>query len=163
MQSDELCIGSRKEQLDTPILMIDLDVMESNIAGMAEYIKGVDAELRPHAKTHKTPMLAHKQIEAGAIGVTCAKVGEAEVMVAAGIKDILIANEIVPHQKIARLVNLAKHADMIDPMNDYQRAGFNPMSIPYVDNGLAIVNKDNADDFYWDKYLKRRGTKGINE
>jgi len=121
MQADDLSIGSLKEQLDTPILLIDLDVMESNIARMADYFRGVDAELRPHAKTHKTPILTHKQIEAGAIGVTCAKLGEAEVMVAAGIKDVLIANEIVPHQKIARLVNLAKHADMMvavdDPIN----------------------------------------------
>jgi len=58
---------------------------------------------------------------------------------------------------------LAKHSDMIDPMNDYKREGFNPMQIPYADNGLALVSKDNADDFYWDKYLKRRGTKGIKE
>ena len=58
---------------------------------------------------------------------------------------------------------LAKHSDMIDPMNDYKRMGYNPMQIPYADNGLALVTKDNADDFYWDKYLKRRGTKGIKE
>ena len=58
---------------------------------------------------------------------------------------------------------LAKHSDMIDPMNDYKREGFNPMQIPYADNGLSLVSKNNADDFYWDKYLKRRGTKGIKE
>jgi ribose transport system substrate-binding protein len=58
---------------------------------------------------------------------------------------------------------LAKHSDMIDPMNDYKREGFNPMQVPYADNGLSLVSKDNADDFYWDKYLKRRGTKGIKE
>ena len=58
---------------------------------------------------------------------------------------------------------LAKHSDLIDPMNDYKRMGYNPMQIPYCDNGLALVTKDNADDFYWDKYLKRRGTKGIKE
>jgi ribose transport system substrate-binding protein len=61
------------------------------------------------------------------------------------------------------LLFLAKHSDMIDPMNDYKRMGYNPMQIPYCDNGLALVTKDNADDFYWDKYLKRRGTKGIKE
>jgi len=61
------------------------------------------------------------------------------------------------------LLYLAKHSDMIDPMNDYKREGFNPMQIPYADNGLSLVSKDNADDFYWDKYLKRRGTKGIKE
>ena len=58
---------------------------------------------------------------------------------------------------------LAAHPEMIDPMNDHKRAGYNPMQIPYCDNGLALVTKENADDFYWDKYLKRRGTKGINE
>ena len=118
MQADELSIGSLKEQLDTPVLLIDLDVMESNVARMAHYFQGVDAELRPHTKTHKTPILAHKQIEAGAIGITCAKLGEAEVMVAAGIRDVLIANEIVPHQKITRLVNLARHADMMVAVDD---------------------------------------------
>jgi ribose transport system substrate-binding protein len=58
---------------------------------------------------------------------------------------------------------LAKHSDLIDPMNDYKRMGYNPMQIPYADNGLSLVTKENADDFYWDKYLKRRGTKGIKE
>ena len=58
---------------------------------------------------------------------------------------------------------LANHSDMLDPMNAYKRMGYNPMQIPYADNGLALVTKDNADDFYWDKYLKRRGTKGIKE
>ena len=57
----------------------------------------------------------------------------------------------------------AKHPELIDPMNDAKRSGFNPMSIPFVDNGLSIVTAENADDFYWDKYLKRRGTKGIDE
>lgn len=58
---------------------------------------------------------------------------------------------------------LAAHPEMIDPMNDYKRSGFNPMGVPFVDNGFSIVTAENADDFYWDKYLKRRGTKGINE
>ena len=118
MTFGQIPIGTPREQLDTPVLLIDLDVMESNIKKMADYIRGVDAELRPHAKTHKTPILAHKQMEAGAIGITCAKLGEAEVMVEGGIKDILIANEIVPQQKIARLVNLARHADMMVAVDD---------------------------------------------
>ncbi len=61
------------------------------------------------------------------------------------------------------LLYLAKHSDMIDPMNDWKEAGYNPMSVPFLDNGMHVVNKDNADSFYWEKYLKRRGTKGINE
>jgi ribose transport system substrate-binding protein len=61
------------------------------------------------------------------------------------------------------LTFLAKHSDLIDPMTDYKQSGINPMSVPFVDNGFTIVTKDNADYFYWDKYLARRGTKGINE
>ncbi|WP_218823477.1 substrate-binding domain-containing protein [Inquilinus limosus] len=58
---------------------------------------------------------------------------------------------------------LAAHPDLIDPMNDAKSAGKNPMVIPFIDNGYAVVTASNADDFYWDKYLKRRGTKGIDE
>jgi len=61
------------------------------------------------------------------------------------------------------LLFLARNAQLIDPMNDAKRAGANPMAVPFLDNGLSIVSKANADDFYWDKYLARRGTKGINE
>ena len=61
------------------------------------------------------------------------------------------------------LLFMAAHPELIDPMNDYKRSGFNPMGVPFVDNGFAVVTKDNADDFYWDAYLKRRGTKGIKE
>lgn len=58
---------------------------------------------------------------------------------------------------------LAAHPELIDPMNDVKRSGANPFSFPILDNGYAVVTKDNADDFRWDAYLKRRGTKGINE
>jgi ribose transport system substrate-binding protein len=61
------------------------------------------------------------------------------------------------------LLFMAKHPELIDPMNDWKRAGYNPMGVPFVDNGFAVVTRDNADDFYWDAYLKRRGTKGIEE
>lgn len=102
-------IGIEKNEIDTPALLIDLDMMDANIAAMADFFDKVDARLRPHVKTHKSPIIAHKQIDYGAMGVTCAKLGEAEVMVNAGIKDVLIANQIVGRTKIARLVNLAKH------------------------------------------------------
>ena len=82
--------------------------MEDNISRMAGYFKGIDANLRPHIKTHKCPIIAHKQLAAGAGGITCSKLGEAEVMIQAGIKDILIANEIVGARKIRRLVDLAR-------------------------------------------------------
>ncbi len=61
------------------------------------------------------------------------------------------------------MLYLANHSDMIEPMNDYEKAGYNPMGIPLVDNGLTVVTAENADFFYWDDYLEKRGTKGINE
>jgi len=73
----------------------------------------VQADLRPHFKTHKIPIIAHKQLKAGAIGITCAKLGEAASLVEAGVKDILIANQIAGAPKIERLVNLVKHSDII--------------------------------------------------
>ncbi|MDD5082326.1 MAG: DSD1 family PLP-dependent enzyme [Dehalococcoidales bacterium] len=106
-------IGIPKIEIDTPALLIDLTVMERNIARMAAYFRVVKAKLRPHTKTHKLPLLAHQQIAAGAIGVCCAKLGEAEVMVNGGIRDILIANQVIGRQKIARLVSLAHHSDIM--------------------------------------------------
>jgi D-serine deaminase-like pyridoxal phosphate-dependent protein len=106
-------IGQSKSALDTPALLVDLDVMEANIARIVATCRAHGVAWRPHSKAHKTPEIAQMQIAAGAIGVTCAKLGEAEVMAAAGIRDILIANQIVGPIKIARLVQLADHADPI--------------------------------------------------
>jgi D-serine deaminase-like pyridoxal phosphate-dependent protein len=96
------------EATDTPALVLDIEVAERNIARMSEYFRDKKAHLRPHVKVHKSPLLAHKQIEAGAHGITCAKVSEAEIMANSGISDILIANEIVGVDKLKRLANLAK-------------------------------------------------------
>src|SRR2546425_4443251 len=106
-------IGQPKSALDTPALLVDLDVMETNIARIVAACRAHDIVWRPHSKAHKTPEIAKKQMAAGAIGVTCAKLGEAEVMAAAGIRDILIANQIVGTLKIGRLANLADRADPI--------------------------------------------------
>jgi len=76
---------------------------------------------RPHTKGIKVPALAHRLLQAGARGITCAKLGEAEVMAAAGIRDILIANEVVGPAKIARLVNLPRHADVIVAVDDEEQ------------------------------------------
>ena len=105
--------GMRKQELDTPALLVDLDVMEANISRMARFPSRKRAKLRPHYKTHKTPAIALKQLEAGAIGITCAKVEEAETLVNAGVKDILIANQVVGSTKIARLAGLARHAGLM--------------------------------------------------
>ena len=102
--------GTPKEELDTPALLIDLDVMEHNIETAAAFFRSVEADLRPHTKTNKSPIIARKQIEAGGIGICCAKVGEAEAMVDGGVDDILIPNQVVGRTKIARLMSLAKRA-----------------------------------------------------
>ena len=107
-------IGRSTEDLDTPALLVDLDVMERNIQKMANtMIQDAGIQWRPHTKAVKSPALAHKLLDAGAIGVTCAKLGEAEVMAAGGIKDILVCNQVVGARKVTRLVNLRKHADVI--------------------------------------------------
>ena len=99
--------------LETPALILDLDLMEKNIKRMAEYFRGKKAKLRPHVKNHKTPIIALKEIEAGAVGVAVAKLEEAEVFAWSGIKNIMVVNQIVTEDKIERLVNLAKHVELI--------------------------------------------------
>jgi|SRR5688572_17711286 len=105
-------IGLQKDVLDTPALWVDLNLLEKNIASLAALFKEAGIQWRPHIKGVKIPAIAHKLIRAGAIGVTCAKLGEAEVMAAAGIEDILIANQVVGPEKITRLVNLRGQADV---------------------------------------------------
>jgi D-serine deaminase-like pyridoxal phosphate-dependent protein len=109
-----------QSDLDTPALLIDLDAMEHNIRKMARYYGRTAAKLRPHMKTHKTPIITHKQIDAGAIGVTCQKLEEAEIFARAGIKGILISNQIVGDRKIARLVNLSRWADVTVGVDDLE-------------------------------------------
>src|SRR5258708_32549159 len=104
---------SSKSMLDTPALLVDLDTMESNIAHIAESCRAHGVAWRPHFKGHKTLEVAQMQITAGAIGITCAKLGEAEILAVNGITDILIANQIVGRIKIARLMHLLGSADVI--------------------------------------------------
>jgi D-serine deaminase-like pyridoxal phosphate-dependent protein len=111
-------IGDGIGDIDTPALLIELDAMERNIRTMADTFSTLPAKLRPHVKTHKCPIIAHKQIAAGAIGVTCAKLGEAEAMIEAGIRNVLVANEVVGEPKVTRLVNAAKHSDIIVAVDD---------------------------------------------
>jgi len=105
-------VGMKKKDLDTPVLWVDLDRLAENITSLGTYFKVAGVDWRPHTKGVKIPAIAHMAMGAGAIGVTCAKLGEAEVMAANGIHDILIANQIVGPHKITRLVNLCKQADV---------------------------------------------------
>jgi D-serine deaminase-like pyridoxal phosphate-dependent protein len=119
MSTHEYEVGLHKNDLDTPALLIDLQTMEENMRRMADYFRGSSVKLRPHVKLHKaTPALAHRQLDAGAIGLTCAKLSEAEVLAASGIKDILIANQIVGGMKIRRLVNLASYTNVMVAVDD---------------------------------------------
>lgn len=106
-------VGQSLWNLDTPALLVDLDRMENNIRRMADRCRTSNIAWRPHTKASKTPAIAHKLIQAGAIGITCAKLGEAETMAANGIRDILIANQVVGPQKIARLAHLQRQADVM--------------------------------------------------
>jgi D-serine deaminase-like pyridoxal phosphate-dependent protein len=92
---------------------VDLDAMESNLHAMAEFFRNRKCKLRPHFKNHKAPLLAWKQIRAGAIGMTCATLREAEILVEHGIDSILIANEIAGQEKPERLAELSRHASVM--------------------------------------------------
>lgn len=97
-------IGQPLEEVDTPALLVDLDAMERNLDRMQAMANAVGIALRPHAKTHKSPVVARAQIDRGAKGICCAKLGEAEVMVAAGIPDILVTTPVIGPAKLRRLV-----------------------------------------------------------
>jgi 3-hydroxy-D-aspartate aldolase len=97
--------GSRA-MLDTPALCVDLDAMDRNIAAMAEFCRSKGVALRPHAKTHKSVNIAARQIAAGAAGICCATIGEAEVMGAGGVRGVLVTSPQVTPPKIARVIAL---------------------------------------------------------
>jgi D-serine deaminase-like pyridoxal phosphate-dependent protein len=113
MTTSASLIGLPKTALETPALLVDLDVMDANIARVADECRRHGVGWRPHIKGHKTPEIARRQLAAGAIGITCAKLGEAEVMAAAGITEILIANQIVGPGKVRRLIELLERAPVI--------------------------------------------------
>jgi D-serine deaminase-like pyridoxal phosphate-dependent protein len=98
--------------LDTPSLIVDLDVMEANLARLQDYCDQHGIGLRPHIKTHKIPALAHKQMDLGAVGLACQKLGEAEVMADAGLLNIMIPYNIVGQRKLERLTALAQRAQI---------------------------------------------------
>ncbi|KRE46717.1 amino acid aldolase [Paenibacillus sp. Soil724D2] len=101
------------ETLETPCLLIDTERMERNIQAMADVISQHQVKLRPHAKTHKLPSVALQQIAAGAVGITVAKVSEAEVMAAGGVTNIFIAYPLVTPSKIERAIRLSEQIELI--------------------------------------------------
>jgi D-serine deaminase-like pyridoxal phosphate-dependent protein len=103
----------RLSEIDTPALLLDLDAMERNLAKMAGFFSAGSTKLRPHYKNHKCPALARRQLGAGAIGMTCATLAEAEALVANGIGNLLISSEIAGDRKIRRFVDLSQRTDVI--------------------------------------------------
>jgi D-serine deaminase-like pyridoxal phosphate-dependent protein len=133
--------------LDTPCLLLDLDTVERNIATMMESLAGKSAKVRPHFKTPKTPEVARRQLAAGAIGITVAKLGEAEVLADAGLGPILMANQVVGPAKIGRLMALLKRGvditvavesdfNISELAEGAKRANVRAQAIIEVDNGM---------------------------
>ena len=101
------------DHIETPAAIIDLDLLESHIKRFQAYLDQHGIANRPHIKTHKIPAIAKMQIAAGAVGITCQKLGEAEVMAEAGIDDILISYNLIGEEKMARLGALQAKANMV--------------------------------------------------
>src|SRR5213592_3156831 len=98
--SPHASIGIALDKVDTPALVLDMDALERNLLRMPDAVKGSGVRLRPHAKSHKCAEIARRQIAAGAVGVCCQKVSEAEALVAGAVADVLVTNEIVGKQKL---------------------------------------------------------------
>ncbi|MDB5820909.1 MAG: D-3-hydroxyaspartate aldolase [Rhizobacter sp.] len=103
-------VGDAVDQIDTPALMLDLDAFERNMKKMAAFADRAGVRLRPHAKTHRCAPIAIRQIEMGAVGQCCQKVGEAEALVRGGVRDVLVSNQVLDIGKLRRLAALAKTA-----------------------------------------------------
>jgi D-serine deaminase-like pyridoxal phosphate-dependent protein len=123
-------VGMALGDVDTPALLIDLDAFERNLRRMAAFVSKAGVKLRAHAKTHKSPIIAARQMELGAVGVCCQKVSEAEIMVEGGISDVLVSNEVVGAGKLDRLAALARRAKVGVCVDD-------PASVPELEAAAA--------------------------
>ncbi len=146
-------IGLPLNELDTPALLIDLEALEHNIHRMSSHFRDRGIGWRPHAKAFKCPAIAHRLRRSGAIGVTVAKVSEAEVMAAGGIEDILIAHLVVGPSKVARLAALQRqadvkvtvdHSDQVGPLSEAARAADTTIGV-LVDVDLGMKRTGVAD------------------
>jgi D-serine deaminase-like pyridoxal phosphate-dependent protein len=115
--------GTPIGELDTPALLVDLAGFERNLARLADFSRRTGVAVRPHAKSHKSPLVARKQLDLGAIGITCSKLGEAEVLVDGGITEgILVSSEVVGPRKGERLIALAQRAGVTVVVDDPENA-----------------------------------------
>lgn len=129
-------IGKNIQELDTPSLWVDLDKMDTNIQMLAQYFRKAGVSWRPHTKGIKIPAIAHKLIQNGAIGITCSKLSEAEVMAASGIKNILIGSQVVGDLKVRHLAQLQHHAMVIVAVDSLENAA--EISRAGLDAGVKI-------------------------
>jgi D-serine deaminase-like pyridoxal phosphate-dependent protein len=124
------------DDLDTPAVLVDLDRVEANLRRAQDYADAHGLKLRPHIKTHKLPELARRQVELGAVGITCQKLGEAEVMADAGLDDILLTFNLLGRPKLARLIALARRARLAVTLdNDLVAQG---LSLAMTEAGLEL-------------------------
>ncbi|MHA1528245.1 MAG: alanine racemase, partial [Alphaproteobacteria bacterium] len=114
--------GMGIDAIDTPALVVGLDAFERNLARMADAVAAAGVRLRPHAKTHKSPSIALRQIALGAVGACCQKVSEAEILVDGGVADVLVSNQVVGAGKLARLAALARRAAVAVCVDDAANA-----------------------------------------
>ena len=122
MMENSSWIGQSKRELDTPALLIHTEALEQNLATMQRLAEQAGVSYLPHTKTHKSPLISHRQIAAGAAGICCAKLSEAEVMAAGGVGDILLTTEIAGARKIARLMVLAQQCRLTIVVDDAANA-----------------------------------------
>ncbi len=136
LRYDQLIVGKHKHEIETPALLLYADRLEQNIDKMATFFSEIECNLRPHFKTHRLAVIAQKQIKAGVRGITCAKISEAKVLVESGVRDVLIANQIIGERKLEQLAGLAHHSDIIVAVDNVENAS--QMSAIAVKRGVKI-------------------------
>ena len=127
------------EEIETPALLVDLAAMESNLLCMAKFFANRKCKVRPHFKNHKVPAFARKQLDSGAVGITCATLRESEILVSNGITDILIANEIVGRDKLEKLAGLLRRASVVVAVDNVKVLGEMALVQKQLDAKFEIV------------------------
>ncbi len=146
----------RLEDLETPVPVIDLDRVERNLAKMQAYCDSHNLRLRPHIKTHKMPAFARRQVDLGACGITCQKLGEAEVMVDAGLDNILISYPLIGPGKALRLAALARRAMMGVAVD-------NPLALETAAEAARAASKPIGVLVEFDSGNKRTGVVSVDQ
>jgi D-serine deaminase-like pyridoxal phosphate-dependent protein len=144
------------EDLETPVPVVDLDRVERNLTKMQAYCDSHNLRLRPHIKTHKMPAFAHRQVDLGACGITCQKLGEAEVMADAGLDDILISYPLIGSTKTLRLAALARRATVSVAVD-------NPLALETVAEAAYAAGKPIGVLVEFDSGNKRTGVVSVDQ